>query len=414
MMQAMSFEQAPPPSVPLRFFLTAPLFLLLAGALLLVDGEVVMASRWTPAALALTHLMTAGFMLQVMLGALFQLMPVAAGANLWRPRLLALPVHVGAVLGALLLAVGFHHQLAWAYQAAVLALGAGVMVFVVAALVALWRSPATSPSMTALRIALPAFLLTVVAGGGMALARAGTADGQWLTLTSTHVALGLAGWGTILVAATGYLVVPMFQLTPAYPGWFVRRFAGAVALAIAFGAIVARAVAWIPLLGLIALFAGVTLDRQRRRRRAKVDATFRFWRLGMICVLLACGAALLAIFDVGGNAMPIAAGVLAILGGFVSVIVGMLYKIVPFILWLYLQPRVQGVPPMTRMLNERWLRWHEGVHGATIMVAVLATVWWPMVYPAGGLLMAGAGLLGAQLWRVVQRARAALKKAQPS
>lgn len=413
-MQALSFEQAPPPSVPLRFFLTAPIFLLLAGALLLVDGEAVTASRWTPAALAATHLMTAGFMLQVMLGALFQLMPVAAGANLWRPRLLALPVHAGTVSGALLLVAGFHHQIDWAYQAAVLALGGGALVFVVAALVALWRSPAASPSMTALRIALPAFLLTVVAGGGMALARAGSLDGLWLTLTPTHVALGLAGWGAVLVAAAGYLVVPMFQLTPAYPRWFVRVFAGAVAVAISLGAMLARPVAWLPLIGLVALFAGVTLDRQRRRRRAKVDATFRFWRLGMLCVLLACAGALLAIFDVGGNGLPVAVGVLAILGGFVSVIVGMLYKIVPFILWLYLQPRVHGVPPMTRMLNERWLRWHEGVHGGMVAAAVLAAAWWPMVYPAGALMMLGASLLGAQLLRVVLRARAALKKVQPS
>ena len=61
--------------MPLRFFLTAPLFLVLAGVLLVVDGAAVFASRWTPSALALTHLLTAGFMLQVMLGALFQLMP---------------------------------------------------------------------------------------------------------------------------------------------------------------------------------------------------------------------------------------------------------------------------------------------------------------------------------------------------
>ena len=70
-MQALlSFDKAPPFAAPLRFFLTAPLFALLAGALLLVEGEGMFASRWTPGLLAATHLVTVGFMLQVMLGAL--------------------------------------------------------------------------------------------------------------------------------------------------------------------------------------------------------------------------------------------------------------------------------------------------------------------------------------------------------
>ncbi|TVO60418.1 hypothetical protein [Denitromonas ohlonensis] len=413
-MQALSFEQAPPPSVPLRFFLTAPLFLLLGGLLLLVDGEAVMASRWTPAALGLTHLMTAGFMLQVMLGALFQLMPVAAGANLWRPRALAIPVHLLSALGAVVLVAAFHHQIAWAYQAGVVAIGGSVLVFFPAGMLALWRTPASSHSLTAFRIALLAFFLTVLVGGTMALARAGVLDAQWLRLSSSHVALGLAGWGCVLVAAVGYLVVPMFQLTPAYPRWFARSFAPAIALAIGVGMWVSHPAAWLPLVALIALFAGVTLDRQLRRRRAKLDATFRFWRFAMGCVLLACVGTALVIFSVGGNALPLAVGVLAILGGFVSVISGMLYKIVPFILWLYLQPRVKGVPPMTRMLNERWVLWHWRVHVAMVGAGVLATLWWPAVYLAGGLMVVSAILLGGQLLRVVGHARQALRLAQPS
>ncbi|MCZ4305139.1 hypothetical protein O4G98_10355 [Zoogloeaceae bacterium G21618-S1] len=413
-MQALSFEQAPPPSVPIRFFLTAPLFMLLAGLLLLIDGEAVMASRWTPAALALTHLMTAGFMLQVMLGALFQLMPVAAGANLWRPSVLALPVHLLSAIGAVLLVAAFHHQIAWAYQLAVVAIGCSVLAFVPAGMLALSRPPGTSHSLIALRIALLAFFATVLAGATMALARAGLIDTGWLRFSSSHVALGLAGWGCVLVAAVGYLVVPMFQLTPAYPRWFARSFAPLMVLAIGLGMVVLHPTAWLPLIGLVALFASVTLDRQQRRRRAKLDATFRFWRFAMGCVLFACAGSVLMIFNIGGNAVALAVGVLAILGGFVSVISGMLYKIVPFILWLYLQPRVQGVPPMTRMLNEQWVLWHLRAHVAMIGAALLATLWWPAVYLVGSLMVVSAALLGGQLLRVVGRARAALRLAQPS
>ena len=104
-MQAlMSFDKAPPLAAPLRFFLTAPLFSLVAGLLLLALGPDMFASRWMPGLLAATHLITVGFMLQVMLGALIQILPVVAGANLRHPLVVARWLHVGLSAGALLLA----------------------------------------------------------------------------------------------------------------------------------------------------------------------------------------------------------------------------------------------------------------------------------------------------------------------
>ncbi|MCB1938802.1 MAG: hypothetical protein KDE64_06330 [Rhodocyclaceae bacterium] len=412
-MHALSFEQAPPPSVPLRFFLTAPLFLVLAGVLLVVDGAAVFASRWTPSALALTHLLTAGFMLQVMLGALFQLMPVAAGANLWRPRLLAWPVHLLCAVGALALVAGFHHGVAGAYLAAALCLGLGLGGFVACALHALLRSPARGPSVVALRLSVGGLVLAVAAGASMALARGGFVDLAWLRLSSVHVGIGLAGWGGVLVAGTAYLVVPMFQLTPAYPDWFSRWYAWAVLAAVIVGAAVPDAWAWLPLLALIAGFALMTLDRQRRRRRAKVDVTLRLWRLAMLSIIGACAAAALALFGIGGNALPLMVGVLVLMGGFVSVIVGMLYKIVPFVLWLYLQPRVTKLPPMTRMLSEPLIVWHWRAHLALLACLLAAPLWPPLGHVGGGGMLLAAGLLGASLLRVVQQARAALRRGQP-
>src|SRR3569833_968532 len=81
----LSFEQAPPFSLPLQFFLSAPLFLL-AAALLVVMDPALLASRWTPQALALTHALTLGFLALAMLGALMQMLPVVAGSPLPRPR----------------------------------------------------------------------------------------------------------------------------------------------------------------------------------------------------------------------------------------------------------------------------------------------------------------------------------------
>ena len=71
---SLSFEQAPPISVPFRFFLTAPLFGVAAGLLLIWFGADALASRWNAPTLALTHLLTVGFMLEAMCGALLQIL----------------------------------------------------------------------------------------------------------------------------------------------------------------------------------------------------------------------------------------------------------------------------------------------------------------------------------------------------
>ncbi|MCZ7654672.1 MAG: hypothetical protein M5R42_10950 [Rhodocyclaceae bacterium] len=102
MQPGLSFEQAPPISVPFRFFLTAPLFGMAAGLLLLWQGPQAFVSRWTPVALALTHLLAVGFMLQAMCGALLQMLPVAAGANIWQPRRVTHLTHAGLTIGTLL------------------------------------------------------------------------------------------------------------------------------------------------------------------------------------------------------------------------------------------------------------------------------------------------------------------------
>src|SRR3989338_6834100 len=103
MQPALSFEQAPPISVPYRFFLTAPLFGAVAGMVLAVLGPDTFHSGWSPGALEMTHLIVVDFMLQAMCGSLLQFVAVVAGANIWRPRLFAAFVYPLFTTGSIFL-----------------------------------------------------------------------------------------------------------------------------------------------------------------------------------------------------------------------------------------------------------------------------------------------------------------------
>ena len=105
-LKGLSFENMPALEVPLRYFQTAPFFGMLAALLLLYYPES-LDSRWQSSLLAFTHLLTLGFAATLMLGALFQVMPVVTGQTLPNARWLAPLVRWTLVCGTLLLAAGF-------------------------------------------------------------------------------------------------------------------------------------------------------------------------------------------------------------------------------------------------------------------------------------------------------------------
>jgi len=408
-MQALlSLEQAPPLSAPLRFFLTAPLFAILAGGLMLWSGPALFESRWTPQALAVTHLMTVGFMLQAMLGALQQLLPVVAGANIKRPLLIATVVHITITLGAVCLVAAFLSSQPILFTAAAVLLFAGLFVFIVAAARALYGVPDTSPVIRGLRLALLGLGVTVSLGLLLALSLSGAFKVPLVSLTNIHLGWGFVGWGCALLGAFGLTVVPMFQQTPAYPAWFGRYYSwSTVVITLLWSA--TELVAWEPVASILsvgvvlmtAVFALSTLNLQRLSKRAKPDATGRLWQVAMLSTLLACALWLTARvlpMVAQWQGWPLLFGTLVLFGGFMSVIIGMLYKIVPFLVWLHLHHQGRGrliAPNMKKVLPQNRIDGQALAHLLSFGLLLLAVLWpqW-FAYPAGiGLVFANAWLL---------------------
>ena len=103
----LSTEKAPAFSVPIRFFLTGPLFGVAAAVVLLWNGPNTLEERWSPTALALTHFMTLGYLALTMVGAMTQMLAVLGGSPVPRSRGIGRLTHVLLVAGTLLLTGGF-------------------------------------------------------------------------------------------------------------------------------------------------------------------------------------------------------------------------------------------------------------------------------------------------------------------
>lgn len=415
MQGGLSFDNAPPLAAPLRFFLTAPLFLVLAGLLLVYVGPDIFVSRWLPATLAMVHLLTIGFMLQVMIGALLQVLPVLAGADIGKPLLVARLVHPALTLGTLLLAAGFLLSSPGLFRLAAVLLAASLGIFLIAAGRGLAAQPSTSPTIRGLKLSLLSLAVTVALGVTLALGLAHGWSLPYTDLTDLHAGWGLGAWGGVLLAAMAYVVVPMFQLTPGYPArpswWFPPLI---VALLLLWTVAAAGGWHWLVAacqLGLAATgmaFAGLTLRLQMQRRRARADATSRYWQSGLLAAMTAL--LMLAAANLWPPLTELPAwtplfAILLIAGAFVSFIAGMLYKIVPFLAWLHLQHGIQvgmPAPNMNRLLADpamqRQMRAHQ-LALALLVAAAFLPDW--LARPAGCALAVAGGWL---FWNLLQAA----------
>ena len=411
MSSPLSFEQAPPISVPYRFFLTAPLFGAFAGIVLTVLGPETLESRWSPGALAMTHLIVVDFMLQAMCGSLLQFVAVVAGANIWRPRLVAAIVHPLITIGAVFLASAFLFGQPVLFLLAALAFIAALGLFLSVMAIALLRTPARGMSIHVLRLAVLGLLVTVILGAVLAVALGlpEPVAPRWplLPLINVHVAWGLGGWALMLVIGVSYMVVPMFQLTPGYPVWLSRLLPAALFFTLCAWTLQLipdgeMAQALRPAIGiagatLAGTYAAVTLWLQSRRRRRQTDATFMFWRVAMLS-LAAFALSWLALAALPPFAdpqrVPVWLGVLALPGLFVCVITGMLYKIMPFLNWLHLQQRggmAATLPNMKQMIPEASMRGQMLLH-FTALALLLAAVVFPALARIAGILFAASCL----------------------
>lgn len=409
----LSYEATPPFYVPLSFFLTAALFGLAAGVYLLLQPASLV-SRWTPGTLALTHLITVGFMLLVMLGALMQILPVVAGAHLPAIRALSASVHLLVSSGAAALAWGLGDGQPALMQTGGGLLGLGVLLFLAAAVIGLRHGAAGQTTARDLRFALIGLAVTAALGVLLVLALSRGIALPLAQLANLHVGWGWLGWGGVLMAATSWVVVPMFQITPNYPAWLTRIWAPLVcAVLVGWSGLTLAHSAEAPTLpqdtlaalaaALAVCFALATLLVLRCTRRPQPDASFRTLQWSMLSTLAGVACAMSAVW-LEQDGWSLAAGILVLHGGFVSAISAMLYKIVPFLAWLHLtQARIKA-PNMKKLLPDPPVRRQLLLHAASLPALLLATsgdAW------AGRL--AGAMLMAEFAWLLINLAATAMR-----
>ncbi|MBF0632106.1 MAG: hypothetical protein HQL89_14085 [Magnetococcales bacterium] len=405
-------DQAPPLNLPFRFFATAPFFLLMTAASLVIHGPNLLITPLVPETVATVHLIVLGWLCMNMFGAMYQMIPVLAGLPVPWPRLVPW-VHGLLVLGVITLFLGLTTQIhPWMLLFASFGLGGAVLLFAIPVLTALFQAPSRHPAVMAMRIATVS-LLGVLTLGGIFLGEYahGFLDLDRMALVTIHLLWGLLGWIGMLIIGVSFQVLPMFYMAREVErsrallilaGWGL--FLVAQPLALYFS----QPDQWLYWLPVVPFSLALTLYIRemwvtlRARKRKKTDLTFRLWMLGFVS-----GPAALILLPVWpfvtADWSRYLFGGLFLFGFASSIIVGMLYKIIPFLVWFHRFSRLAGlveIPMMDDLVPVQALRWQFPVHLVVVVATVLTVLlaWQPLILLLAMALMVDACLILYTLW----------------
>jgi len=355
----LSVDQAPPISAPIRFFLTAPLFAILAGVLILFSDAASLASRHSIEAIVITHAITIGFLSFVMFGALTQMLPVLAGVKIAKVDFVSRLSYTFLLSGVLSMIFGLWLNIQILIFAASALLGGGFLITIISMLLALKNVINFTPSIKAMITSLIfALLITLIGVHLLASYGVGNFSESHLFFANTHSVWAIFGFAGILIIGVAFHILPMFYVAPKFKRFCKQRVVLLISLGLLFWMVLNlfldsyAIVAKIWIITFFWAFATTVHIKLNTRRRKVSDITIWYWRSASVFMTL--GAFSWVINDFFNSEYIVIVSVM-IGGGFIlSIMTGMLYKIVPFLVWFHLNAKgYMSIPTMNEMINKR-------------------------------------------------------------
>lgn len=347
----LSFSALPPINVPFRYFLSAPLFLMAAAILMLFAGADIWGSRWHPMMLAITHLFTLGFMSMVMMGAIYQFLPVVGGIGVKQPLRIAAIAHTAHIIATVALVINFIMPSVAMLITAGIGFTIGFGVYLLAVGWVLVKRLSQGETIIGIRLAIICLSCVVFLGIALACKEILASQSSYFIFlfdknyTDIHALLGGFGWGALLIVAVSFQVIPMFHVTPSLPV-VIRKL---LPLSIFFSLLIL--IVFLPttevgqgiillILLLMACFAFAVLMRFRQRKRKVADTSILFWQFASYSLLIMVIVVLVPqrLYPVAiQNKLALSLGAFFAYFYIVSIIEAMLLKILPFLSYTHLQ-----------------------------------------------------------------------------
>lgn len=349
--------------LPLAFIIYGLLAFAASQFILLFHTDLLlMGSFRTPSIWMATHFLLLGFAVMVVMGAMYQLVPVAFLTPIWSQKF-GLVQFVVTIIGftSFILLIGLAPGKAvYGGMLAVI----GVLMFLLQMFLTIIKQQNKNMMTAFVMSALVCFFLTVIAGFTLAWSLTFGSIDMHQAILQSHLAFGITGWFTLLIFAFSYKLVPMFSLSHGFtmkgakPAFFLY-ISGLVMLIMSFliHTPMIQVIGWALLLVGYSCFVVDIRDILKKRIKRKLDKPFSFSILAIfIGLAIHVIAFIIAALGITNATVWSWLILLYLVGWIIFSILGYLYKIVPFLWWTHKYSDRIGkvkVPTMAEMINEK-------------------------------------------------------------
>lgn len=356
----------PPFKVVRLYFIIATItFIFLNGLMLLSSGNIY-GFHFQPKILSFAHMAVLGWATMIIMGAMTQLIPVILETSLFSVWM----AKWGLWLFVLAVATITGHFWFFAIKGGGMAWAAGIAftaVVLFAINVGLTLTKVKRINITIAHIIAAIVYLTVVASIGFILGynlSIPFIKGNHLNYMALHAAIGFGGWFSMIVMGVSYKLLPMFTLSYTYknwPGWaaFTLVNLGIIGIIVEFFTKRPFYSSVLILAGLIMFsYQVVLIMKGRMRKGLDVGLRHALFSYAYIPVAAILGV-IISLSNIDHEMRQriiLIYGFTVLFGCITLLIIGMMYKIVPFLVWFHKYSDKVGkekVPLLKDMFSER-------------------------------------------------------------
>ena len=377
MFQGLSTDQAPPISVPFRFFLTAPIFGIIISIIFFIYSIDELVNKHSHITIGMIHLFTLGILTMIIFGALQQMLPVLAGVVFKKPLLFANIIHISLSIGTLALSGGFifSSKILFIISSLFLAMSFGTFFFTLIKLlfsVKFLTSTVKAMKIFAISGLIVALLGLYLIGQHISL----NINSYHYIFVNIHILFAVFGFAIILVVGIAFQVIPMFYVSKDFPKFIQNKlpniifgmlFLTSLFLVLQFDIYIFKVILSL----LCIVFAYYGIDSLNNRKRPVFDVTLWYWKLSLYCLILVM---ILSVLPQTQENYPLLA-IVFIFGFLYPLLQGMVYKIIPFLSWFHLSSRGYfTIPNLREYIKEDLIKLQFHIYISSFVFFILSII----------------------------------------
>ncbi len=366
MIDSIASAYSPPFRVVAKYFVTAIFAFVAFNLMLVLNYNDIGGHHFQPKLLSITHIATLGFITMTIFGAMIQLVPVVLEVKLFSSILAEIQYWIFTTGIVLLVYKFWNFGSAISFTLPAIILNISFLLFSINIVVSMFRVKRWNIIGTHLASAI--FWLLVTGIGALLLTL--NLDRPYIKIDhlqylKLHVITAFVGWVGMVVMGVSYKLIPMFSLSYGYKITLAKWAFGLAN----FGLLGLNWIMHYAQTGIYTLFFGLIIligisfyliqisqiFRKRLRRKLDIGLQWTVASFVILTVITLLNYSFLVVDYESIRSLTIVYGFL-ILVGFASVlIIGQMYKIIPFLVWYHKYSSkvgVENVPMLKDMFNE--------------------------------------------------------------